>query len=78
MERLREVQRPHKSDKITVAQAKKAWLKVERENASKTTVSRSASTGQFVKKDTAASDLVPSAGTSPKRSKRDSSSTKHG
>lgn len=35
MERLRVVQRPHKSDKITVAQAKKAWLKVERERASK-------------------------------------------
>lgn len=33
MERLREVQRAHKSDKITVAQAMKAFLKVERESA---------------------------------------------
>jgi hypothetical protein len=32
MQRLREIQPAHKSDKITVAQAKKAWLKVEREN----------------------------------------------
>jgi hypothetical protein len=32
MERLREIQPAHKSDKITVAQAKKAWLKVERES----------------------------------------------
>lgn len=33
MERLRQIQPAHKSDKITVAQAKKAWLKGERESA---------------------------------------------
>jgi hypothetical protein len=51
-ERLRVVQRPHKSDKVTVAQAKRAFLKVERESASKR-VSRSAKTGQFIQKDSA-------------------------
>lgn len=54
MERLRVVQRPPKSDNITVAQAKKAWLKVEREAASRA-ITRSPGAGKFVKKDTASS-----------------------
>jgi hypothetical protein len=52
-ERLRVVPRPPKGASITLAQAKKAWLKVERESAAKS-VSRAATRTQSVKKDTAA------------------------
>lgn len=57
-ERLRVVPRPPKGGSITVAQAKKAWLKVERESAAKS-VSRSAKTARVVEKDSAAADAKP-------------------
>jgi hypothetical protein len=63
MAQFREVQRAHKSDKITVAQAMKAWRKVEQENAA--SPSRSTATGRFVKK-TASSTSAEHAGRAKK------------
>jgi hypothetical protein len=53
--RLRVVQPAHKSDKVTVAQAKRAFLKVERESAPKR-VSRSAKTGRLIEKESVAAE----------------------
>lgn len=58
-ERLRVVPRPPKGASITVAQAKRAFLKVERESAAKR-ASRSAETGRVAEKDSATADAKPS------------------
>lgn len=67
--RLRVVQPAHKSDKVTPAQAKRAFLKVERESASKR-VSRSAKTGRFMEKDSAAAEEATPASRAPATKKK--------
>lgn len=68
-ERLRVVPRPPKGGSITVAQAKRAFLKVERESAAKR-VSRSAKTGRFMEKDSTAAEEAKHASRAPTTKKK--------
>jgi hypothetical protein len=69
MARMREIQRAHKSDKFTVAQAKKIWLQIERESAAKT-AKRSTVTGRVLKKDGSPTGASSSSANGTKQVKR--------
>lgn len=69
MARMREIQRAHKSDKFTVAQAKKVWLQIERESAAKP-AKRSTMSGRGLKKDGGQAGASSSNANGTKQAKR--------
>jgi hypothetical protein len=77
-QRLRVVQRPPKSDKITLAQAKQAWLKVERESAERAASKRAAAKRSNENRSVESPGQESGPGAGAKRTRRQASTTKGG